>query len=82
MAGYRLKFTFAFSHKITLTKAASVLLMLQHSELCARHFSHLRSPMSASTHIPLVKVKLKVKFTPEQAIKAQRWGRGVAVFFL
>ena len=80
MAGYRLNFIFAFSHKITLTKAASVVLMLQHSGLCARHLSYLRSPISASTDIPLVKVK--VNFTPEQATKAQREGRGVAVFFL
>jgi hypothetical protein len=29
-----------------------------------------------------VKVKVKVKFTPEQAMKAQRWSRGIAVLFL
>jgi hypothetical protein len=29
-----------------------------------------------------VKVKVKVKFTLEQATKAQRWSRGVALLFL
>jgi hypothetical protein len=29
-----------------------------------------------------VKVKVKVKFTLEQATKAQRGSRGIAVFFL
>ena len=30
----------------------------------------------------LVKVKVKVKFTLEQATKAQRWSRGIALLFL
>jgi hypothetical protein len=29
-----------------------------------------------------VKVKVKVKFTPEQATKAQRGSRGIALLFL
>jgi hypothetical protein len=29
-----------------------------------------------------VKVKVKVKFTLEQAMKAQRWSRDIAVLFL
>ena len=29
-----------------------------------------------------VKVKVKVKFTLEQATKAQRWSRGIALLFL
>jgi hypothetical protein len=28
------------------------------------------------------KVKVKVKFTLEQATKAQRWNRGIALLFL
>jgi hypothetical protein len=27
-------------------------------------------------------VKVKVKFTLEQAMKAQRWSRGITVFFV
>jgi hypothetical protein len=27
-------------------------------------------------------VKVKVKFTPEQTTKAQRWSRGIALLFL
>jgi hypothetical protein len=29
-----------------------------------------------------VKVRVKVKFTLEQATKAQRWSRGIALLFL
>jgi len=29
-----------------------------------------------------IKVKVKVKFTLEQATKAQRWNKGIALFFL
>jgi len=29
-----------------------------------------------------IEVKVKVKFTPEQATKAQRWSRGISVLFL
>jgi hypothetical protein len=32
--------------------------------------------------IPIGKVKVKVKFTLEQATKTQRWSRGIALLFL
>jgi hypothetical protein len=32
--------------------------------------------------LPFIKVKVKVKFTPEQATKAQRGSRGTALLFI
>jgi hypothetical protein len=33
-------------------------------------------------YFSFIKVKVKVKFTPEQATKAQRGSRGIAILFL
>jgi hypothetical protein len=38
--------------------------------------------LTNQSYIAKVKVKVKVKFTLEQATKAQRWSRGIALLFL
>ena len=38
--------------------------------------------MEAAYSAPMWKVKVKVKFSLEQATKAQRWGRFIALLFL
>jgi hypothetical protein len=50
---------------------------------------HCRQDLIKVTHTNIliytyikVKVKVKVKFALEQATKAQRWSRGIALFFL
>ena len=45
-------------------------------------FTYFRFEMCASQLLlTSVEVKVKVKFTLEQATKAQRWSRGIAVLF-
>ena len=38
--------------------------------------------LNLTTEMAKVKVKIKVKFTLEQATKALRWSRGIALLFL
>jgi hypothetical protein len=46
-------------------------------------FKHFQFEMCASHLLCIyVEVKVKVNFTPEQATKAQRGSRGIALFFL
>ena len=41
-----------------------------------------KSVFSLQLYLVLLGLKVKVKFTLEQAVKAQRWSRGVALPFL
>jgi hypothetical protein len=54
-------------------------------EILTTRKSHGESSQSVSEHcatMSKIYKLLKVKFTPEQATKAQRWSRGIALLFL
>ena len=48
---------------------------------CRKHGVGGRSHLNSFTELK-VKVKVKMKFTLEQATKAQRWSRGIAILCL